>query len=218
MTFSEDELLPVSALQHLRFCERQCALIHIENVWAENRLTVEGKHLHERVHEAGSEARGDVRIARGVRLRSLALGLTGVADVVEFNRADQGVRLPEIEGIWMPFPVEYKRGRPKPEPWDEVQLCAQALCLEEMLATSIAAGALFYGTTHRRQEVSFDSTLRGQTEEAARRLHELVEAGVTPKAIYEKKCEKCSLLHLCMPETAGRGKSVGQYLAHMLRS
>ena len=121
--FSEDELLPLSALQHLLFCERQCALIHIEQAWAENRLTVEGKNLHAKVHEADDESRGDLRIVRGLRLRSLRLGLVGQADVVEFHK--QG-------DAWLPFPVEYKRGKPKPEPCDEVQLCAQAICLEEM--------------------------------------------------------------------------------------
>jgi len=217
MTCSEDELLPISALQHLMFCERQCALIHIEQAWAENRLTVEGKHLHGRVHEAGSESRGDVRIARGIRLRSLSLGLTGVADVVEFHRAEQGIRLPETGGFWLPFPVEYKRGRPKSEPWDAVQLCAQALCLEEMLSVSLTAGALFYGTTRRRQEVSLDAGLRAQTEAASRRVHELVAGGITPRAVHEKKCDNCSLLPLCMPETAGKGKSAQRYLAEALK-
>ena len=129
--FTEDNLLPISALQHLLFCERQCALIHLERAWQENRLTAEGRIMHERVHEGGDETRRDVRIVRGLRLRSLALGLVGIADVVEFHRAADGVAVPESAGTWRPFPVEYKRGRPKSEPWDAVQLCAQALCLEE---------------------------------------------------------------------------------------
>ena len=217
MTYSEDQLVPISALQHLLFCERQCALIHIENAWAENRLTVEGKHLHEKVHEAGAESRGDVRIARGVRLRSLRLGLTGVADVVEFHRRTEGgVAMEGVQGRWTPFPVEYKRGRPKSEPWDEVQLCAQALCLEEMLAVSIEAGALFYGATRRRQDVAFDAALRRLTEETAARLRRLLDGGATPRAEYAKKCENCSLQSLCMPETAGRGKSAKEYIRRAL--
>ena len=205
--FTEDELLPLSALQHLLFCERQCALIHVEQVWAENRLTAEGRVLHERVHEAGDEARGAVRIARALRLRSLRLGLIGVADVVEFHR--QGA-------AWVPFPVEFKRGKPKPDDTDRVQLCAQAMCLEEMLNEAIPAGALFYGTTRRRLDVDLDADLRSLTEQTATRLHELIAAGVTPPAVYGPKCDNCSLLHLCLPETAARGKSARDYLESVI--
>jgi CRISPR-associated exonuclease Cas4 len=173
---------------------------------------VEGKILHEKVHEADAESRGNVRIVRGLRLRCLRLGLVGVADVVEFHRVTEGVKLPGGEGLWQPFPVEYKRGKPKPDECDEVQLCGQALCLEEMLAGTIPSGALFYGTIRRRHDVAFDATLRRRTEAAAGRLHELIEAGLTPSAVYSKKCEKCSLLNLCMPQTAGKGKSVTGYL------
>ncbi len=178
MACSEDDLLPISALQHLVFCERQWGLIHLEQIWAENRLTLEGKHLHERVDESETESRGGVRTARALALRSLRLGLSGRADVVEFLRmeADEGpvdgaddgvsgaVALPGVAGLWRPFPVEYKRGKPKPDRCDEVQLCAQALCLEEMLDTEIPRGALFYGQPRRRQEVAFDPELRALTE------------------------------------------------------
>lgn len=201
--FSEDELLPLSALQHLLFCERQCALIHIEQAWAENRLTVEGKNLHAKVHEADDESRGDLRIVRGLRLRSLRLGLVGQADVVEFHK--QG-------NAWVPFPVEYKRGKPKPEPCDEVQLCAQAICLEEMTGQSILEGAIFYGQPRRRHPVSFDGVLRAETETTAKRLRELIGRGKTPPAINEKKCESCSLLDICMPKTLARTKSAIEYL------
>ena len=205
--YTEDELLPLSALQHLLFCERQCALIHVEQVWAENRLTAEGRVLHERVHEAGDEARGAVRTARALRLRSLRLGLIGVADVVEFHR--QGA-------AWMPFPVEFKRGQPKADATDRVQLCAQALCLEELLGQSIPAGALFYGTTRRRLDVELDAALRTLTEQTAVRLHELIAAGATPSALYAPKCDNCSLLHLCLPQTAACGRSARDYLERML--
>jgi CRISPR-associated exonuclease Cas4 len=187
LMYAEDELLPISALQHLLFCERRCALVHVDNVWAENRYTAEGRVLHERAHEASSEWRDGVRIVRGLRLRSLRLGLIGIADVVEFR-----------DGV--PFPVEYKRGKPKTNACDEVQLCAQAMCLEEMLGCKIASGALFYGKTRRRKDVALDETLRALAEHSAKRLHGLVKAGRIPAAIYEPKCESCSLQDVCMPE------------------
>jgi len=204
--FTEDDLLPLSGLQHLAFCERQWALIHIEGAWAENRLTVEGRHLHERVHEAGDETRDGVRIARGVRLRSLRLGLVGQADVVEFHTTPDGERV---------FPVEYKRGRPKPDRCDEVQLCAQAMCLEEMLNTDIPDGAIFYGQPRRRHAVAFDDTLRAEVERLAERMQALFRAGVTPPAQYEPKCRNCSLVEVCLPKSAGAGKSARRYLDRM---
>jgi len=221
--FDEDDLLPISALQHLAFCERQCALIHLEGLWAENRLTAEGRQLHDRTDEPETEARGDVRIARGLRLRSLRLGLTGKADVVEFRRLPLPVGSappepttdhpqPPSVAAWRPFPVEYKRGRPKANRCDEVQLCAQALCLEEMLGVEVPAGAVFYGKTVRRLEVVFDLKLRLETEAAAARLHELIRAGRTPPALYDKKCESCSLINLCLPKVA-TGRSAERYLA-----
>lgn len=206
--YSEDQLIPLSALQHLLFCERQCALIYLEQMWDENRLTVEGRILHEKVHDGEDESRGDIRIARGLRLRSLRLGLTGQADVVEFHR--------QPDGSLRPFPVEYKRGRPKPDICDEAQLCAQAMCLEEMLGMEISEGAIFYGQPRRRHPVAFTAELRAQTEAAARRAHELLEGRVTPPAVYEKKCDNCSLVHRCLPKTAGRGKSAARYLGAML--
>lgn len=216
--FSEDELLPISALQHLVFCERQWALIHIEQLWSENRLTAEGRILHDKAHGGEGESRGGLRIARGLRIHSLRLGLTGIADVVEFHRSPdgRGAKLTGTDGVWMPFPVEYKRGRPKANRCDEIQLCAQALCLEEFLSTAIPAGALFYGSQRRRHEVLFDSSLRGRTEELAARLHELTDARKTPPAVYEKKCESCSLINLCLPKITTGKKSVGRYLSSTL--
>jgi CRISPR-associated exonuclease Cas4 len=230
--YDEADLLPISALQHLAFCQRQWALIHLEGLWAENRLTVEGHHLHDRTHQSESESRGDLRIARGLRLRSLRLGLSGIADVVEFRRLPSapegqvsppsqgpaGVPLPGVRGLWQPAPVEYKRGKPKLGPYDEIQLCAQALCLEEMLGVAISAGALYYGQPHQRQEVALTVELREQTEKLAARLHELTRIGRTPLATYEKKCESCSLLYLCMPKTTSGRKSVDRYLAGILES
>ncbi len=213
MSYAEEDLLPISALQHVLFCERQCALIHIEGLWEENLYTAEGRILHERVDAGGRESRRDVRLAFGLPIRSLRLGLSGKADVVEFHREEGEGGL----AIWRPFPVEYKRGRPKKALWDKVQLCAQALCLEEMLAVEVFCGALFYGKTRRRVDVSFDAALRRTTEETSARLHALVASGSTPPAVYEEKCETCSLINVCLPQaTAGR-RSVARYLEDILR-
>jgi CRISPR-associated exonuclease Cas4 len=219
--FTEDDLLPLSGLQHLLFCERQWALIHIERQWEENRLTQEGRVLHERVHESATEARPGVVVARGLRVRSLRLGLSGETDVVEFQRTQEGgvgaMQLEGRAGWWTPFPIEYKRGRPKRDAWDEVQLCAQALCLEETFGLTIAAGALFYGTHRRRTLVDFDPPLRTQTEELAQRMHAMYSAGTTPPAVYESKCDRCSLIERCMPKMSTRRRDVARYLATALR-
>ena len=211
--YSEEDLLPISALQHLLFCERQCALIHIEQIWDENRLTAEGRIMHEKVHNGDNELRGNIRIARGLRLRSLRLGLTGQADVVEFHRSRTAAA---SACAWQPFPIEYKRGKPKTDDSDTVQLCAQALCLEEMLSCHIEEGALFYGISKRRKNVAFSANLREAVEKAAARLHRLVAEGVTPPARYEKKCDKCSLFNQCMPKTMANNKSATKYLRQML--
>lgn len=204
--YSEDDLLPISGLQHLLYCERQCALIHVEGQWLENRLTAEGKVGHERVHGGGGRSEPGLRTALALHLRSLQLGISGVADVVEFHQ--QGPGQP-----WLPFPVEHKRGKPKTGNCDAVQLCAQALCMEEMLGIAVPAGALFYGATRRRRDVAFDEVLRGETAAAARRFHDLVDSGRTPAAEYApEKCDACSLLPLCLPKTAGQGRSVRRYL------
>lgn len=212
--FTEDELIPLSALQHLLFCERQCALIHIEQAWAENRFTAEGRIMHERVDEAGRESRDRIRTVNGLPLRSLRLGLSGKADVVEFHR--EGDDASGDASVWRPFPVEYKRGKPKQNDCDLVQLCAQALCLEEMLEVAVPEGALYYGTPRRRLVVVFDEALREKTREAARRLHELISSGHTPQARYEKKCESCSMLSVCMPKVTGSHRSVRRYMAQAL--
>ena len=205
--YLEDDLLPLSALQHLLYCERQCALIHIEQVWAENRFTAEGNILHERADRGGVASRGKVRVEYGLALRSLRLGLVGKADVVEFHR--------QPYGAWLPFPVEYKRGRAKKGNCDRVQICAQAMCLEEMLGVRIPAGALFYGKTRRRQEVAFDPELRRETEDAAARLHSLIDSGSTPSPEFGPKCRHCSLVEVCLPEKLGKHPSVAQYLASL---
>ncbi len=219
--YDEEELLALSALQHLVFCPRQCALIHIEGVWSENALTAEGRILHEQADSEQGETRGGVRIARGLPLRCLRLGLSGKADVVEFRRPDgpsQGCRLEGFEGRWLPMPVEYKRGRPKRDPSDKVQLCAQALCLEEMLQTEVPSGALFYAATRRRQEVEFDPELRRLTESLSQELHRLIANGVTPRFERMPKCRRCSLQHACLPHATGPGRSGRRYLEGLLGS
>jgi CRISPR-associated exonuclease Cas4 len=154
---------------------------------------------------------------RGLKLRSLELGLSGVADVVEFHRVGaDGVALPGKKGLWKPFPVEYKRGKPKSDRCDEVQICGQAICLEEMLGCSIETGALYYGSQHKRHEVVFDQPLRAETIETCRRLHELVGKRATPPAKYEKKCEKCSMIDICVPKMQSR--DVEKYLESIVQS
>ena len=160
--YTEDDLLPISAVQHWLFCPRQCALIYVEQAWAENRLTAQGRELHDRAHEGQAEMRAGVRIVRGLRLCSFHLGLTGQADVVELHRPEPGTpagqqtAVPGVDGLWTVHPVEYKRGRPKPIDCDRAQLCAQAMCLEEMLGVAIPEASLFYGQPRRRESVVLD--------------------------------------------------------------
>jgi len=182
------EPLPISALQHLLYCPRQCALIHLEQAWAENWFTAEGRVMHDRAHDAGSESRAEVRTARSLWVNSDRLGLVGQCDVVEFGSSGS-IR-----------PIEYKRGKAKSHNADEVQLCAQAICLEEMFGSEIAEGDLFYGKARRRHPVAFDDALRRLTAEAATELHRLIDARELPTAIYErKKCSACSLEEICQP-------------------
>lgn len=200
----EDELIPISALQHMLYCPRRCALIHIERQWAENRFTAEGHLLHERADAGGHERRRGVRIARSVVVRSLRLGVAGIADVVEVRGDDGSV-----------YPVEYKRGRPRSQRADQVQLCAQALCLEEMLARPVTEGALFYGRSRRRRPIAFDHDLRTLTERTiadARAL--LLGLGRTPPPEYEAaKCEACSLKDVCQPRKPRGSGVVDRWLA-----
>jgi CRISPR-associated exonuclease Cas4 len=226
--YTEEDLLPISALQHLAFCERQWALIHIEQIWVENFLTVEGNVIHERTDQTDTEVRGNIRIARGLRIRSMRLGLTGKADVVEFHRKSEdceeivpqqekpeSICIDNVSGFWRPVPVEYKRGRPKPDRCDEVQLCAQALCLEEMLDCIIKTGCLYYGQPRRRYNVNFADILREETISLSQRLHIATRAQVTPEAKFEKKCQSCSLLSFCLPKAMSIRKNVLKYLAEM---
>jgi CRISPR-associated exonuclease Cas4 len=222
-TYEEDELLPLSGVEHLLYCARQAALIHIEGAWADNVFTAEGRVQHERAHEPARESRRDVRVARGLRLRSLELGLSGMTDVVEFWRSSGQedeessfyVPLAGIDGLWKPFPVEYKRGALRSELGYKVQLCAQAMCLEEMLGCTIAEGAIFFRQTSRRLAVLFEPSLRQKTVRAAASYHELISSGRTPSATYSSKCPRCSLIELCLPRPTRR-RSATKYLSDAL--
>ena len=202
------DLIPLSALQHYAFCPRQCALIHVEQIWEENLYTAEGRLLHEKADSGKVEVRGDIKTAASLPLRSLELGLVGKADVVEFHRR---------EGVWHPFPVEYKRGRPKPHDADIVQLCAQALCLEEMLCLPVQEGALFYGKTRRRQVVEFDASLRNTTQAVAKAVHTLLEQGVTPPPAADERCAACSLSEQCLPRSFSCKNAASRYLQRLQR-
>ncbi|RKG75193.1 CRISPR-associated protein Cas4 [Corallococcus sp. CA049B] len=205
-----DALVPISGLQHLVYCERQAALIHVERVWEEDAATVAGRLFHERVDRVGSDKRGTGRVVRALPLRSERLGLVGQADAVEYH-ADASV-----PGGWRPFPVEYKRGRMKSERADRVQLCAQALCLEEMHGVAVPDGALFYGASHRRVGVRFDAALRRETEAAARRLAGLIQERRVPRAVFDARCPPCSLRPRCLPEPVSQPGMAARHLARML--
>lgn len=225
----ESDLLPISALQHLLFCERQCALIHVERLWEDNLYTAEGNILHKKAHEGKPETRDGERITRGLPLRSFELGLSGVADVVlwrapaDASHSKSGLRrLTLAEAIrsatpselteWEVTPIEYKRGKPKKNDCDRVQLCAQAMCLEEMMQIKIDRGQLFYGTTRRRIDVDFVASLRETTRRAALRFHQMMANGIVPRAVKEKKCDTCSLYDFCLPPLPDR-LAASDYLA-----
>lgn len=201
----EDALIPLSALQHHLFCPRQCALIHVEGLWAEDAATAEGRILHERVDAGQGETRPGVRTARGLAIRSLALGVAGRADVVEFHGKPP-----------RPFPVEYKRGKPKSHRADEVQLCAQAICLEEMCGGEVPEGALFYGVTRRRLAVRFDAELRALTARVAAEVRANISALRTPAPVLTPACRRCSMADLCQPARLAKSPKIARWLAGQL--
>lgn len=197
---SERDSIPLSALNHLLFCDRRCALIHVEGVFVENRYTVEGRFAHERADEPDIESRPGVRIVRGLPLYSHRLGLSGKADVVEFHAVTGGAERPQ--------PVDYKRGRRRRWDNDDIQLCAQALCLEEMTGLDVPEGSIFHVRSRHRRAVAFDQALRNDTEEAIRRLHALIETGSIPEPVLRPRCEGCSLRAVCVPELPARGPAL----------
>lgn len=208
LMYSEEELLQLSGLQHILYCKRQCALIHLEQLWADNFFTAKGIVMHEKAHENKNERKKGVIIERDIYIKSYALGLVGKSDIVEFHKSERGRPIP--------FPVEYKSGKAKNDNTDKVQLCAQALCLEEMLDIPVAKGALYYGKTRSRLDVDFDESLRDETIMLSKEFHNLIESKITPKAKYSKKCDNCSFKELCLPEIFGKNKSVKEYLKNII--
>lgn len=202
----------ISGLQHFAFCPRQWALIHLEQQWLENERTADGRIFHGRAHDGPAhELRGDLLILRNLRVFSDRLGISGNCDVVEFRRDPDGVALPGYEGSWKPYPVEYKRGEPKSHDADRLQLCAQALCLEEMLLCHIPEGSLFYGETRRREVVAMDCELRTAVEHMLEQMRRYYRTGHTPKARQTKSCNACSLRDICLPRL-GRLTDVSSYI------
>ena len=212
MDFNDEDFLQLSGLQHFKFCRRQWALIHIENQWAENYRTTDGAILHENAHNgAFTESRGNFLITRDMRIFSRTLGVSGACDVLEFRRDERGIPLKDREGLWQPYPVEYKRGKPKEGTEDALQLCGQAMCPEEMLCCEIPRGALYYGEPRRRTEVDFIPELRQEVRALVEEMHALYARGSTPKVKPTKGCNACSLKELCLPKLM-RNKSVSAYL------
>ena len=217
MEYNETEYLQLSGLQHFIFCRRQWALIHIEGLWADNLRTVEGELLHFRAHdEAFHESRKDCIIVRGTRFHSRELGVSGQCDVLEFLRSEHGIPLKGHDGLWQPYPVEYKRGEPKNIDADRLQLCGQAMCLEEMLCCDIPQGALFYGQIRRREIVRFTDEQKNKVRTSLLEMHELVKRGYTPKVKPTKACNLCSLRDLCLPKIL-KQRSASSFLASIIQ-
>ncbi len=229
MAFNEDDLVPISALQHLIFCPRQCALIHLERLWADNQWTAEGHLLHKNAESGKSTTRDGIRITRDLPLQSLKYGLIGKADIIEWHppsnldvRSEKQTlkkiidlhRTRSLAG-WTILPVEYKRGQPKQNDSDRVQLCAQALCLEEMLKITICRGLIFYGKKQHRYEVNLDEALRKTTIDTIQQMHELIASGCTPSAEFGPKCHSCSLYDLCLPQSFQQN-SASQWLSQQV--
>lgn len=210
------EPLQLSGLQHFAYCPRQWALIHIEQQWQENERTVEGRILHSNAHDGlAHEKRGDVLILRGLRVYSERMGVSGSCDVVELHRDPAGVTLSGYEGAWLPYPVEYKRGKPKENDADRLQLCAQAMCLEEMLLCAIPEGSLYYGETRRREVVALDAPLREKVLSMLAQMQRYMQAGYTPRPRKTRGCQACSLSDACLPEL-GRLSDVSSYIQSSL--
>lgn len=210
--YREEDFLQLAGLQHFTFCRRQWALIHIEQQWEENVLTVKGNLFHEKVHDGySSEKRKNVIISRGMPVHSRVLGISGECDVVEFVRAEEGISLPGREGNYILYPIEYKRGRAKVTDEDRMQLTAQAICLEEMFLTEIPQAYLFYGETRRRECVEITDTLREECRRLLQEMHQFYARGYTPKVKKTKRCEACSLKEICLPKLE-KSRNVAQYI------
>ena len=216
MEFKDEDFLKLSGIQHFAFCRRQWALIHIENQWEENVRTVEGQIIHEKAHDKlAVESRGDILISRGMPVFSASLGISGECDVVEFHRSPEGINIAGKDGLYNVVPIEYKRGKEKQDEIDELQLAAQAMCLEEMLCCKIPVGYLFYHETRRRIAVKISEELRKQVKDMLCEMHQLYNRGYTPRVKRTKKCNACSLKHICLPGLSSV-KSVKNYIEEYL--
>ena len=216
--YTSDELLPLSGIQHFVFCRRQWALIHVERQWQENVLTAEGRLLHQRTDDPFfTETRNGLVSARAVPIASYRLGLAGVCDVVEFTKSLQGARLPGREGLYQAAPVEYKRGHEKRDPCDEAQLCAQAMCLEEMLSVPIPAGFLYYGETRHRVAVDLTTELRSLVADMTEEMHAYFKRGYTPRVKPSKACRSCSLADTCLPELQENVMAASKYIKQQVK-
>ena len=217
--YTPDDLLPLSGIQHFLFCRRQWALIHIEQQWKENALTAEGRIIHRRADDPFfTETRNGVITARAVPIASYRLGLSGVCDVVEFTASLDGVKLPNRDGLYLAAPVEYKRGKPKRDPIDEAQLCAQAMCLEEMLSLTIPRGYLYYGETRHREEVELTAELRMLVQEMSAEMHKYFSRGYTPKVKTSKACRSCSLADICLPKLQEKVMPASKYIKQQVEN
>ena len=217
MEYTEDDFLMISGIQHFKFCRRQWALIHIEQQWAENQLTVIGELMHKKVHDPYlREKRKGIIIARALPVSSRKMGISGECDVVEFHKCEDGVKLYGHRGLYSIYPVEYKKGKPKITDEDRLQLAAQAMCLEEMFCTEIPKGAIFYGDTRRRESVEITKELKEEVQSMFQEMHEYYRRKYTPKVKNSKKCRSCSLKEICLPKL-GRSLSVKSYISQMLK-
>ena len=212
MDYKEEDFLQLSGLQHFKFCRRRWALIHIENQWAENFRTVDGSLMHKNAHDGSlRETRGELVITRGMPVFSSVLGVSGQCDVLEFIRSADGITLSGRQGLWQPYPVEYKRGKPNARSGDALQLCGQALCLEEMLCCTIPEGALFFGEVRQRVTVAFTKELRDEVRQALTEMHALYRRGHTPRVRPTRSCNACSLKEICLPRLMNR-RSAAAYV------
>ena len=217
MEYSEEDYLFISGIQHFKFCRRQWALIHVEQQWEENVHTVIGELMHKKAHDPYlTEKRKDTIIVRALPVVSKEMGITGECDVVEFRRCEDGVRLHGHRGLYSIYPVEYKKGKPKTDEKDQLQLAAQAMCLEEMFSTKIKEGALFYGETKRREVIHITDELRIEVRDMFQEMHHYFSRHYTPKVKTSKSCSSCSLKEICLPKLS-KTVSVGTYMKRMLQ-
>jgi CRISPR-associated exonuclease Cas4 len=211
--YEEEDYLLLSGIQHFAFCPRQWALIHIENIWKENFLTTSGEILHNKAHDGESfEKRGNLIVFRALRIASRKLGVSGECDIVEFHKDKKGIKIKEYDDLWIPYPVEYKRGKSKLNDCDRMQLCAQTICLEEMFCCEIKEGALYYGEPRKREIVEISEELRQRVEIAIKQMHSLYSQNHTPKSKTGRYCLSCSLRDECLPKMLKKDNNVQKYL------